>query len=196
MLFSEQFSDVVFLCSDGERIHAHRCIVAACSPHMRAMLQGSWMENAGKVSEVPMTQSAPAVRALLRFFYTGEVDEAAVQSQMSDVLHLAAQHEQPELKAACEKCAAKMLSVQTVVPILVTAHLHDLPSTKARCINLINSSAAKAVAVTLSSSFMKLKTTHPLLWRELRAALGLPEEEGDDEEDEGSSQDKRARLEK
>ena len=197
MLFSEQFSDVVFLCSDGERIHAHRCIVAACSPLMRAMLQGSWMENVGKVSEVPMTQSAPAVRALLRFFYTGEVDEATVQSQMSDVLHLAAQHEQPKLTAACAKCAANLLSVQTVVPILVVAHLHDLPSLKARCVDLITTSFQNIVAVTLSSSFMELKTMHPLLWRKLRAALGLPEEEGDDEEDEGSAQDnKRARLEK
>ena len=103
MLFSEQFLGVAFLCPDGERIHAHRCIVAAFSPHMRAMLHGSWAENnanAGTTPEVPMPQSIIAVRALLLFFYADEVDEATVQSQMSDGLHLAAQHEQPGLETA------------------------------------------------------------------------------------------------
>ena len=181
ILFSEQFSDVVFLCPDGERIHGHRCIVAACSPHMERMLEGDWAEHAG---EVTMLQPAAAVRALLRFFYTGEVDETALLAQMSDVLHLAAQHEQSGLKAACEKCAADALSVQAVVPILVAAHLHDLPALKARCVDFVTESVPNAAAVVSSKAYMKLKTTHPLLWRELRVALGLPEEE-EEEDDEG-----------
>ena len=32
-------------------------------------------------------------------------------------------------------------------------------------------------AVMMSDTFVELKTTHPLLWRELRAALGVTEQE-------------------
>ena len=167
----------------GERIHAHRCIVAACSEQLSALLQGQWAETTGSsggVAEIKMDQSAEAVRALLRFMYTGEADEASfecvsgVGSHLQDLFDLAAQHEQVELTAACEKHCIKGLTVKTVVPLAVAAHLHELPALKAACVELIK---ANAFAVTMSSAFISLKTTHPLLWRELRAALGVTEQE-------------------
>jgi len=74
------------------------------------------------------------------------------------------------------------------VPLAVAAHLHELPALKAACVELIKASMANLAAVTMSSAFMALKTTHPLLWRELRTALGLPEEEGGGEEENPSKQ--------
>jgi hypothetical protein len=76
--------------------------------------------------------------------------------------------------------------MKSVVPLLVAAHLHDLGKLKQACIDFIKANIA---AVALSTPFIDLKTTHPLIWREVRAALGLTEEE--DEEDE--QQAKRAR---
>ena len=91
------------------------------------------------------------------------------------------------LRAACEQHGVAGLSVGTVVPLAVAAHLHELPALKAACVELIK---VNAFAVTMSRAFMALKTTHPLLWRELRAALSLPEEEEGEEEENPS---KRAR---
>jgi len=85
------------------------------------------------------------------------------------------------------------LSVATVVPVLVAAHLHDLAALKAACVTLIT---IKPFAVMFSKAFFSLESTHPLLWRELRAALGLPEEEKEEKEEEEEEQDrKRARHE-
>ena len=180
MLFSEDFSDLVFV-AGGERIPAHRNIVAANSEHMGALLKGPWRENVeGQAVEVPMEHSAAAVRVLLRFVYTGEVDEAGLLSPpvLLGVLDLSSRHLLPELKAACERRLVGSLSKQTLADSLVAAYLHDLAALKTACVEFIK---ANSFAVTMSKSYNKLKKAHPAIWKQLRVALGLPEE--DDEED-------------
>ena len=187
MLFSEDFSDLVFVCG-GERIPAHRFILAASSEHMGALLKGLWRENVdGQAVEVPMEQSAAAVRVMLQFVYTGEVDEAGLSSPpvLMGVLDLSSRHLLPELKAACERRLVGSLTVPSVAAALVAAYLHDLAALKAACIEFIKANMA---AVTLSSSFIKLKVSQPAIWKEVRAALGLPEEEDEEEEEEEEEQ--------
>ena len=191
LLFSDKFSDVVFV-AGGERIRAHRCIVAACSEQLSALLQGQ--QQAGGVAEIKMDQSAEAVGALLRFMYTGEADEAALSSHWQEVLDLAVQHKQIKLKVACEEIGLKGLSLKIVVPLLIASHLHDLVKLKQACINLVKENVA---AVTMSKQFWKLSSEHPELWRETRTALGLPECAGEDDEDEdgaGGQAAKRIKL--
>ena len=177
MLFSDKFADVVFVCGGGERIPAHRNIVAACSESLDALLSNpQWLETADdreRVAEVPMEQSAAAVRVMLRFMYTGEVDEAGLSL---DVLDLSSRHLLPELKTACEKRMAGSLTVPSVTDALVAAYLHDLTVLKEACVEFIKANMAR---VMMSSSFVSLKTDHPAIWKELRVALGLPEEEQD-----------------
>ena len=183
MLFSEDFSDLVFV-AGGERIPAHRFIVAASSEHMGALLKGPWRENVdGQAVEVPMEQSAAAVRVLLRFVYTGEVDEAGLSSPpvLLGVLDLSSRHLLPELKAACERRMICSLSKQTLVNALVAAYFHDLSVLKEACVELVNKNS---LTVLLSPSFIKLKTSHPAIWKQLRVSLGLPEEDEEDEEEE------------
>ena len=201
MLFSDEFSDVVFQAGGGNHIHAHKNIVAACSEHMKALLLNpNWLENAnadGRVSLIKMDQSAESVRALLRFMYTGETDEAACVRETMDVLDLAAQHGLSDLKAECEECVVKALSVQNVTASLVAADMHGLEKLKAACVELIKGN----MAVMMTKSYMKLKITRPSLWSELCVLLNVPEEKDDEDDDqeqgEGEVQSsKRARLEK
>ena len=194
MLFSEDFSDLVFV-AGGERIPVHRFILAASSEHMGALLKGPWRENVdGQAVEVPMEQSAAAVRVLLRFVYTGEVDEAGLSSPpvLSGVLDLSSRHLLPELKAACERRLLGLLSLQTLVNALVAAYLHDLAALKEACVEFIK---ANSVAVALSSAFAGLSTSHRAIWVEMRVVLGLPEEEEEQEEEEEGPQRKSARRE-
>ena len=205
LLFSERFSDVVFVCgggggAGGDRIHAHRCVVAACSEQLSALLQGQWAETTGgereRVAEVEMSQSGAAVRVLLRFMYTGEAEAAALDGNLQEVLELAALYEQADLKAACEERGLAGLQVKTVVPLLVTAHLHELGKLKQACIDLIKASMENMAAVTMSAPFVKIKTDHPLLWNETRAALGLPadDDQDEDEEEEDGPKQKQAKI--
>ena len=143
-----------------------------------------------------MEQSAAAVRVLLRFVYTGEVDEAGLSSPpvLSGVLDLSSRHLLPELKAACERRLVGSLSKQSLADALVAAHLHDLAALKAACFELVKANPA----VALSSSVIKLKKAHPAIWKQLRVALGESEddeedEDDEDEEEEEQQQAKRAR---
>ena len=123
LLFSEKHSDLVFVVkASGERIPAHKNLLSASSEHMAALLDGPWAENAAgvdgagvPVTEVGVDESGVAVRALLRYIYTGEVDEAALATDLADVLGLASQHAQAGLVAACEEHAVKALKVARVV---------------------------------------------------------------------------------
>jgi len=92
--FSDDISDVEVVCRDGERIPAHRCILAACSQSLRASLLGPWAENAKR--KVEMSQSGAAVRAFLRFMHTGEAEAAALDANLQEVLELAALYEQTD----------------------------------------------------------------------------------------------------
>ena len=198
MLFSEDFSDLAFV-AGGEHIPAHRIILAANSEHMGALLKGPWRENVDwQAVEVPMEQSAAAVRVLLRFVYTGEVDEAGLSSPpvLLGVLDLSSRHLLPELKSACERRLVGSLSKQTLADALVAAYLHDLAALKAACVELIKASPG----VALSSSVNKLKKAYPAIWKQLRVGLGESEEDedGEDEkedEEEEQQQAKRARRE-
>jgi hypothetical protein len=175
LLLSDDFSDLVFVCGGGERVLAHKNLLAGGSEHMGALLRGPWAENAdGRESVVQVEQSCVAVRAMLRFVYTGQVDGAALAADLGGALDLASQHGLESLRAACEQQSVAGLSVKTVVPLAVAAHLHELPALKAACVELIKANFA---AVMMSDAFIELKTTHPLLWQELRAALGVREQE-------------------
>ena len=200
MLFSEDFSDLVFV-AGGERIPAHRFILAASSEHMGALLKGPWRENVeGQAVEVPMEQSAAAVRVLLRFVYRGEVDEPGLSSPpvLMSVLDLSSRYLLPELKAACERRLARSLSKQSLADALVASHLHDLAALKAACVEFVKKNLATAI---MSPSIIKLKTSHPTIWKQLRVSQGLPEEdeeeenEEEEEEEEEQQQAKRARRE-
>jgi len=78
------------------------------------------------------------------------------------------------------------LQVKTVVPLLVAAHLHDLGKLKKACVELIK---ANVTIVIMSTLFIELKTNHPLLWKEMRAALGHTEDDDQDDEDEDEEQE-------
>ena len=175
LLFSDDISDVEVVCGDGERIPAHRCILAACSQPLRASLLGPWVESAKR--EITIDQSGAAVRALLRFMYTGEAEAAALDANLQEVLELAALYEQADLKAACEERGLAGLQMKSVVPLLVAAHLHDLGKLKQACVDLIKASSLEFALSVSSGEFNQLAFIHPSLWKETRTALGLPVEE-------------------
>ena len=84
--------------------------------------------------ELQVTQSAAAVRCLLRFIYTGgELDEAVLATDLPDVLQLASQHGLTGLKKACELHLLQQLCVKRVVPALIAADQSDLTLLKAAC---------------------------------------------------------------
>lgn len=71
---STDLSDVVLLplddASTGARFHAHRFILAAHSPPLRAMLSGPLIEGSSR--EVAIGEKPAVLAGLLDFLYTGK----------------------------------------------------------------------------------------------------------------------------
>ena len=196
LLFSSSYSDVVFevhsvTCGSGsssssnavnatERIHAHKNILATSSGYMKAMLSGPWTENqADGLSVIQAPQSTSTIKALLRFIYIGEVDTAAIKANPMEMLDVAAQHGCADLTTACEMEAVRTLTTTNVVHMVEAGYLHDLTQLKGACITFIKDHAA---ALMLSSSLLKLQKSHKHIWKDLRLALGAPEEDEEEEE--------------
>ena len=74
--------------------------------------------------------------------------------------------------------------MKNVVPLLVSADLHDLDELKKACVDLIKTDP---LTVTMSKQFAKLSSSHPDLWKETRAALGLPKQDDDDVDGDNAS---------
>jgi hypothetical protein len=71
----------------------------------------------------------------------------------------------------------------------VLGSVHNMAALKAACVNFIKANIETYSAVLSSKTYRNLDKKYPAAWLELRVALGLPEEESDDEEDvEGPAQ--------
>lgn len=70
ILFSEEHSDVKFVCPDGQVIPAHKCVVVASSPYFKASFR-SWWEEADK-AEVKIMFAAHIIKSILSLLYTGK----------------------------------------------------------------------------------------------------------------------------
>ena len=174
----DKFADVVFVTGDGERVAGHKVVLAAGSSYLRQLFTNeAFKEGRERDSEIGLDQSAAAVRAVLRFAYTSEVDDEACNLHGAEIMDLATLWCLPGLMRACEKNAIDGLSVQTVIPHLLNAHLHSLKKLKKASIELIRKRAA-AVLVLCSADLPRVQA-HPELWEELKQALAPQEEQGE-----------------
>lgn len=89
------FADCQVVCGE-QRFECHRVVLAAASPVWRAALRGGYRESREATLRVEGAE-APAVEALLRFVYRGDLDA----SLAAEVLPLAHRYDMPGLVGAC-----------------------------------------------------------------------------------------------
>ncbi|KAL2608416.1 hypothetical protein R1flu_026989 [Riccia fluitans] len=79
MLNNLEFSDVVFVCGDGQRVHACRIILCARSPMLKNLLTNGMAES--RLSEIPLPGiQSPVLLSIFEFLYTGTMVEHAPES--------------------------------------------------------------------------------------------------------------------
>ncbi|ELR23476.1 BTB/POZ domain containing protein [Acanthamoeba castellanii str. Neff] len=99
LLEQETYKDVSFVLEEDKVIRAHRCILAARCPVLRAMLESGMAESGAEV--IPIRDLPYAgFYALLQFIYTGTADITAHVAQ--DVFVVAHQYGMEDLKDQCE----------------------------------------------------------------------------------------------
>lgn len=111
LLADESTADLVFGCRDGE-CRAHRLIVAARSPVLRAALQAEGQDGKTRL-DLPQWTSA-AFGSFLRFCYTGILPGNEDSKSLIELLHIGHRYEVPSLADWCVDGLLRTLSHDTV----------------------------------------------------------------------------------
>lgn len=118
LFISERNHDVVVRTETGE-IKAHRLILGANSSVLEAIL--SRMDGLRKNEIKIFDFSAGAVKDLINFFYTGEVESS---EHSMDLFGLAVKYDVPDLKTMCEEMISENIDELNALEVFNLGHLH------------------------------------------------------------------------
>ncbi len=68
----QELCDII-ICVDGHRFHAHKVVLAGCSPYLRAMFTNGMLETEKNLVEIRGIESV-TMELLLEFMYKGNVE--------------------------------------------------------------------------------------------------------------------------
>jgi hypothetical protein len=167
LLFSQEFSDVKFVCKDGTVLHAHQNILAAASSYFRTYFQGPWgtlhTDGCWKTEITP-----DVLRAVLMFVYTGKVDDDLLEEEAKNIISVAHEYELFDLQLLAQSSCVANLCPENSKEMLQLAKLHESDTLKDACFDYIKENMA---AVLMHPTFVSLADEDSALWAELNEFL-------------------------
>lgn len=155
LCLSHEYSDVTFIV-EGQKLYAHKVILAARSEYFRALLYGGLKES--NQDEIVL-RDAPlkAFKILLKYIYTGHMFLMTLKEDIIlDTLGLAHQYGFQDLEASISDILKQILKLKNVCAILDTAHLYGLEKLVKVCHSFLDIHASEILThesfVTLSQS--------------------------------------------
>uniref|UniRef100_A0A914VV87 BTB domain-containing protein n=1 Tax=Plectus sambesii TaxID=2011161 RepID=A0A914VV87_9BILA len=136
--------DADIVCSDGETLQAHRCMLCGRLEFFRSMLMSSWMEATGSVLRFPVASDVGEL--IIRYLYADELPEdftgeGEVADAPSDVLcRLMVAADQlliDRLREICEAKLAASISLRNVHELLQFAETYNADQLKTSCVHFI-----------------------------------------------------------
>lgn len=123
MLFSPNFSDVLFVCPDGSEIHAHRCVLAAKNPYFQSYFSGPWLEQHPD-GRWQTENSADVVKAMLSLIYTGDIPCDATSTTILELLKVAYEFQlDDDLLRVCQSNCIEIINETNVKDQLLSSKL-------------------------------------------------------------------------
>ncbi|XP_073944509.1 BTB (POZ) domain containing 9 isoform X2 [Choristoneura fumiferana] len=151
LCLSSEYSDVTLIV-EGQRIPAHKVILAASSDYFRALLYGGMRE--ANQAEVELQAPLQAFKALLRYVYSGHMGLSLLREDtVLDMLGLAHQFNFQELEAAISDYLRQVLALRNVCAVLDAARLYGLDALMDYCYNFLDRNATE---VLQHDSFLQL----------------------------------------
>jgi RCC1 and BTB domain-containing protein len=129
----DEFADVTFLI-DGERIFAHRAILAQRCEHFAAMFRSGMRESVERTITIP-NMSKSVFLLLLEYLYTDAV-KIDVESAI-DLYITADLYRLERLRDMCSTVVRRNLSAENAGPLLQTASDAHCQVLKDACMNYI-----------------------------------------------------------
>ncbi|XP_030034586.1 BTB/POZ domain-containing protein 9 isoform X2 [Manduca sexta] len=151
LCLSSEYSDVTLIV-EGQRIPAHKVILAASSDYFRALLYGGMRE--ANQAEVELQAPLQAFKALLRYVYSGHMGLSMLREDtVLDMLGLAHQFNFQELEAAISDYLRQVLALRNVCSVLDAARLYGLDALMDYCYNFLDRNATD---ILQHDSFLQL----------------------------------------
>ncbi|KAI3989892.1 hypothetical protein MKX01_040862 [Papaver californicum] len=183
LLDNKDGSDIVFDVS-GEKFHAHKLVLAARSPALRAEFFDDLEKNK---QEIVITELEPKVfKAMLQFIYRDTLVEdeellassSSCESSVSDtliakILAAADKYGLIRLRLMCESYLCKDISIGSVARMLALADRYQAAELKAACLKF---AAENLAAIMRSDGFEYLKENCPALQSEILKTVAGSEE--------------------
>ena len=132
-LYSEGlFSDVTFIV-EGQRLSAHRAILAARSEHFASMFLSGMRESLDV--EIPIPQVRYDIfSALLEFLYTNKVAQLSGEDAV-ELYVVADLYQIEDLKTLCRDIVLQSLTLQSAPLLLMSCHSFGLQELKDVCLS-------------------------------------------------------------
>jgi len=129
------FADITFII-EGQKLFAHKCILAARCEKFRAMLQDCFKE--GQQNEIALDCKLLPFQAMLEYLYTDNI--SASGDTLSDLSALAEEYLLLHLKSICEIKMLDSLDLYNAASMLVHADLYRCEVLKKYCMQFIMTS--------------------------------------------------------
>lgn len=134
LLNNEDLSDFSFVCSDGEKIHVNKCIIAIQCPTFSAMLQAEMEESQTAEADIEDIDSETMLE-LLRFMYCGRVKDIG---RIDDkLLGAANKYCIDELKQMAVSSIIGHIDTDNVIPLLEISELYGQDYLTECCVDFI-----------------------------------------------------------
>ncbi len=172
LLFSHDFSDVSFQCSDGVTVPAHKNILAVSSDYFKTAFQGTWAEN--NADGVWKTHySSRIMKSILTILYTGSVKECNVlvkdkELNQMDLFELVSKYAIDMLVPLMTKNCIKSIKKSNLKEYLVKANMHSNEKLKLACFQFVKENMAEMLT---DPDTMALASEDSDLWGELKSYL-------------------------
>lgn len=172
--FSEDFSDVKFVCEDNEGVllPAHKCVLAAASPYFNACLKDPNWEKEHPNGVWKTQHPFPVLKAVLDYIYTEKLEpvEAVLEEKEYQLatLEVAVEYQLPILQGLAEGHLKNCLSLETLKDTLLAANQCNSEFLKQACFGWVRQNAASAM---FEPSIMSLAQEDEALWKELAEAV-------------------------
>ncbi|CAL5006887.1 unnamed protein product [Urochloa decumbens] len=169
-------ADVTIVAAGGHRFRAHRCVLAARSPVLRAQLCGP-LRDAREVIELPGDVAPEVFAALLRFVYGDELpaatggDDAAAAADARRLLAAADLYALDGLSLACQDVLCRTVTPCTAADTYALADRLNLPRVKTAVVEALAVCAGGVEAVRASEGFQQLAAEDAALAKELTSKV-------------------------
>ncbi|KAJ3685868.1 hypothetical protein LUZ61_015032 [Rhynchospora tenuis] len=156
---------------EGEKINAHKFILAARSPVFKAELFGSMKEAKSSCIKIH-DMKFKVFMSLLRFIYTDDYEDRALKCHLSDKLVqdlfvAADRYALEKLKVQCQQRLWVSISIDTVLTTLILAERHSCAWLKEKCLEFASKSD-NLTQLSVTEEYVQMMQSFPSLLVELR----------------------------